>query len=100
MTPPRGRRFDAAKLLLDPYGRGGWLSRANYSREATKLPGDNTAYAMKKRWWSTRPATTGKAMPDSGAASTALSSMRCTSAALPSIPVPPCHPGCAAPTRG
>ncbi len=44
--PLNGRRFDAAKLLLDPYGRGVATPRS-YSREAAKLPGDNTACAMK-----------------------------------------------------
>jgi glycogen operon protein len=44
--PPTGRRFDAAKLLLDPYGRGVATPRS-YSRTAAKLPGDNTACAMK-----------------------------------------------------
>ena len=44
--PPNGRRFDAAKLLLDPYGRGVATPR-NYSREAAKQPGDNSARAMK-----------------------------------------------------
>ena len=44
--PRNGRRFDAAKLLLDPYGRGVATPRS-YSREAAKLPGDNTACAMK-----------------------------------------------------
>ena len=44
--PPNGRRFDAAKLLLDPYGRG-VATPHSYSREAAELPGDNTARAMK-----------------------------------------------------
>ncbi len=44
--PPNGRRFDAAKLLLDPYGRG-VATPHNYSREAAKQPGDNSARAMK-----------------------------------------------------
>jgi len=44
--PDQGRRFDSAKLLLDPYGRG-VATPSSYSREAAKQPGDNTAAAMK-----------------------------------------------------
>ena len=44
--PARGLRFDPSKLLLDPYGRAIAVPR-NYSREAARLKGDNTATAMK-----------------------------------------------------
>jgi isoamylase len=44
--PQRGMRFDAEKILLDPYGRG-ILVPKGYSRTAASLPGDNTATAMK-----------------------------------------------------
>src|SRR5262249_29911889 len=44
--PPSGLRFDAAKVLLDPYGRGVVVPRA-YSREAARAPGDNAGTAMK-----------------------------------------------------
>src|SRR6185503_14738594 len=44
--PASGLRFDAAKLLLDPYGRG-VVVPPNYSRDAACLEGDNTAVAMK-----------------------------------------------------
>jgi glycogen operon protein len=44
--PERGLRFDPAKILLDPYGRGVVVPR-HYSREAADLPGDNAATAMK-----------------------------------------------------
>ena len=44
--PDSGLRFDADKVLLDPYGRGVVVSE-HYSREAACLPGDNTATAMK-----------------------------------------------------
>ena len=44
--PDRGLRFDPSKLLLDPYGRAVVVPR-NYSREAARLEGDNTASAMK-----------------------------------------------------
>ena len=44
--PDRGLRFDPFKLLLDPYGRAIVVPK-NYSREATRLKGDNTATAMK-----------------------------------------------------
>jgi isoamylase len=44
--PKRGLRFDPAKLLLDPYGRGVVVPK-NYSREAACRDGDNAASAMK-----------------------------------------------------
>ncbi len=42
----RGMRFDRAKVLLDPYGRG-LVAPKNYSREAACREGDNAAAAMK-----------------------------------------------------
>ena len=44
--PANGLRFDAAKLLLDPYGCG-VVVPGNYSREAGGRAGDNCATAMK-----------------------------------------------------
>src|SRR5258705_6888219 len=44
--PSRGLRFDPSKLLLDPYGRCVAVPQ-NYSREAARRDGDNTATAMK-----------------------------------------------------
>ncbi len=44
--PDRGLRFDSSKLLLDPYARAIVVPK-NYSREAARLKGDNTATAMK-----------------------------------------------------
>jgi isoamylase len=44
--PAAGMRFDAEKLLLDPYGRAVVVPR-NYSREAAKRRGDNAGVAMK-----------------------------------------------------
>ncbi len=44
--PASGARFDANKVLLDPYGRGVVVPR-NYSREAARHLGDNCATAMK-----------------------------------------------------
>jgi isoamylase len=44
--PDRGLRFDASKLLLDPYGRSIAVPK-NYSRDAARREGDNTATAMK-----------------------------------------------------
>jgi glycogen operon protein len=41
-----GGRFDAEKVLLDPYGRGVAVPRG-YDREAARRPGDNAAVAMK-----------------------------------------------------
>src|SRR4029077_11725528 len=44
--PSIGMRFDPAKVLLDPYGRGVMVPE-RYSRTAAGGPGDNTATAMK-----------------------------------------------------
>ncbi|MGA7523610.1 MAG: glycogen debranching protein GlgX [Acidobacteriaceae bacterium] len=44
--PPSGMRFDPAKLLLDPYGRGIAVP-PNYSRALASGPGDNAGTAMK-----------------------------------------------------
>ena len=44
--PARGLRFDPAKVLLDPYGRGVVVPE-NYDREAARRGGDNAATAMK-----------------------------------------------------
>ena len=44
--PAEGKRFDATKILLDPYGRGVVVPKG-YSREAASREGDNTATAMK-----------------------------------------------------
>jgi len=44
--PARALRFDPAKVLLDPYGRG-VVVPARYSRDAARTAGDNAATAMK-----------------------------------------------------
>ena len=44
--PANGMRFDPAKVLLDPYGRGVVVPK-NYRREAASQAGDNAATAMK-----------------------------------------------------
>jgi glycogen operon protein len=44
--PAKGLRFDPAKVLLDPYGRGVVIPEG-YSREAAQREGDNAAVAMK-----------------------------------------------------
>src|SRR3954469_11084782 len=44
--PSRGLRFDASKLLLDPYGRAIAVP-PDFSRDAARSAGDNTATAMK-----------------------------------------------------
>ena len=44
--PPSGMRFDPAKVLVDPYGRGVVVPK-NYSRDAARKEGDNAATAMK-----------------------------------------------------
>jgi glycogen operon protein len=46
LEPDKGLRFDPSKLLLDPYGRAIVVPK-NYSREAARVKGDNTATAMK-----------------------------------------------------
>lgn len=45
-NPAEGMRFDSEKVLLDPYARRVVVPE-NYSREAARQPGDNTATAMK-----------------------------------------------------
>jgi isoamylase len=44
--PANGMRFDPAKVLLDPHGRGVVVPK-NYSRDAARRAGDNAATAMK-----------------------------------------------------
>jgi len=44
--PAQGLRFDPAKVLLDPYGRGVVVPK-QYSRVVAGQEGDNTAMAMK-----------------------------------------------------
>jgi isoamylase len=44
--PASGARFDATKLLLDPYGRAVAVPKS-YSRQAAREKGDNAATAMK-----------------------------------------------------
>jgi len=44
--PAKGMRFDAAKVLLDPYGRGVVIPK-HYSRIVASEEGDNAATAMK-----------------------------------------------------
>jgi isoamylase len=44
--PVRGLRFDASKLLLDPYGKAVAVPEG-YSRDAASQEGDNAAKAMK-----------------------------------------------------
>jgi isoamylase len=45
-APAAGLRFDATKLLLDPYGRGVVFPK-KYSRQSAMHAGDNIATAMK-----------------------------------------------------
>ncbi len=44
--PASGMRFDPAKVLVDPYGRGAVVPK-NYSRDAARGKGDNAAAAIK-----------------------------------------------------
>jgi len=46
LDPGRGLRFDAAKVLFDPYGKAMALPQG-YSRHAASGPGDDCAIAMK-----------------------------------------------------
>lgn len=46
MDPARGLRFDAKKVLLDPYGRALAVPSV-YDRKAAADPGDNAPRAMK-----------------------------------------------------
>jgi len=46
LEPDRGVRFDAEKVLLDPYGRAVAVPEA-YDRGAATRPGNNSAYAPK-----------------------------------------------------
>ncbi|HEX8628901.1 MAG TPA: glycogen debranching protein GlgX [Catenuloplanes sp.] len=43
--PTSGARFDADKLLVDPYARG--LSRTRWDRAAACVPGDNVAQSLR-----------------------------------------------------
>ena len=45
-APERGLRFDADKVLIDPYGRAVAVPDS-YDRRAASIPGGNTAVAMK-----------------------------------------------------
>jgi glycogen operon protein len=45
-APERGLRFDAEKVLLDPYGRAVAVPDG-YDRRKAMAPGDNAAFAMK-----------------------------------------------------
>ncbi len=45
-SPANGLRFDPAKVLLDPYGRGVVVPKS-YTREAARQEGDTAATAMK-----------------------------------------------------
>jgi glycogen operon protein len=44
--PAAGQRFDAKKILIDPYGKAVAVG-ANYNRDAACRPGDNAATSMK-----------------------------------------------------
>lgn len=44
--PAKGHRFDASKVLLDPYGLGVVIPKG-YTPSAAEQPGDNAATAMK-----------------------------------------------------
>ncbi len=44
--PQKGIRYDPHKVLMDPYGKAVAMP-VHYDREAARLPGDNTAQAIK-----------------------------------------------------
>src|SRR5262245_46290386 len=52
--PANGMRFDASKVLLDPYGLRVLVPK-NYSRETASRVGDNAATAMKSAVVDTSP---------------------------------------------
>ena len=59
-TRERGLRFDAAKVLLDPYGRG-VVVPTSYSREAARRAGRQRRDGDEERGRRSRAPTTGKA---------------------------------------
>ena len=84
--PARGLRFDPAKVLLDPYGRGVVVPEG-YDREAARRAGDNAATAMKSVV--VDPArTTGRETSRWAGPPRAPSSTRCTSAGSPATRAP------------
>ena len=84
--PPSGMRFDPAKVLLDPYGRGAVVPK-NYSRDAARLKGDNAATAIKSVV--TDPVlTTGRETHRSRRLRPKRSFMKCTCADSPATRVP------------
>lgn len=96
--PARGLRFDADKVLLDPYGK--CVGRpATRARETARQAGDNAATALKSvvvdpstfDWEGTR--LSADPLPR-------RSFMRCMSAGSPGIPVPVSRHRSAAPMRG
>ena len=95
--PARGMRFDPAKVLLDPYGRG-VVVPPKYSREAAAQPGDNAATAMKSVVADLR-LTTGKETNRCTGPPRGRSFTKCTCAASPAIPVPAWRRPGAAPTQ-
>ena len=94
--PLSGTRFDGAKILLDPYGRGVVVPK-NYSREAGWRPGDNSASAMK-RVIVDPLLTIGRVIRLSDTRQRERSFMRCTFAALRTIRVHGSRTICVAPT--
>ena len=87
VDPRDGLRFDPAKVLLDPYGRGVVVPKS-YSREAARREGDNAATAMKSVVVDPRAYDWEGDAPLRPAVARAPSSTRCTSAASRATPVP------------
>lgn len=85
--PTLGLWSDASKLLLDPYGRAVVVPK-QYSREAARLKGDNTATAMKRVVMDPYAYDWEGDVPLKSILGHAPSSTRCMYAVLPHIPVP------------
>ena len=85
--PSSGLRFDPAKVLLDPYGRGVVVPE-NYGRDAARRPGDNAATAMKSVVVDPCRLRLGRRRAPAAGRPRGRSSTRCTCAASPAIRAP------------
>ena len=86
-APERGLRFDASKVLLDPYGRGVVVPK-HFSRESACREGDNAATAMKSVVVDPSVYDWEGDLPLSSACRRARSFTKCTCAALRATRVP------------
>ena len=93
--PEKGFRFDARKVLLDPYGKS-VVVPSTYSREAATEPGDYLTMAMKSAVVDTSHFNW-EGDVHLGHRWARPSSTKCTWAASPAIRVPELRPTSAAP---